>query len=84
MVRLSIRRVKQQNIRLEKIVEERTEEVVAQKAEAEKQRDFAEEQKHLVEEKNAEITDSINYAKRLQTAILTPIKNIQETFSKSL
>jgi serine phosphatase RsbU (regulator of sigma subunit) len=83
VVRLSIRRVKLQNIRLEKIVEERTEEVVAQKAEAEKQRDFAEEQKHLVEEKNAEITDSINYAKRLQTAILTPIKNIQETFSKS-
>ena len=83
IVRLSLRRVKLQNAKLEKIVEERTEEVVAQKAEAEKQRDFAEEQKHLVEEKNLEITDSINYAKRLQTAILTPIKNIQETFENS-
>lgn len=82
-VRLSIRRVKLQNVRLEKIVEERTEEVVAQKAEAEKQRDFAEEQKHLVEEKNLEITDSINYAKRLQHAILTPVKTIQETFNRS-
>ncbi len=83
VVKLSIRRVKIQNAKLEKIVEERTEEVVAQKAEAEKQRDFAEEQKHLVEEKNLEITDSINYAKRLQNAILTPVKTIQETFSKS-
>ncbi|HEY1038236.1 MAG TPA: tetratricopeptide repeat protein [Bacteroidia bacterium] len=30
------------------------------------------EQKHLVEEKNKEITDSISYAKRLQEAILPP------------
>ncbi len=83
VVRLSIRRIKQQNIKLEQIVEERTQEVVAQKAEAERQRDFAEEQKHLVEEKNLEITDSINYAKRLQNAILTPVKTIQETFKRS-
>lgn len=30
-------------------------------------------QKHLVEEKNKEITDSINYARRLQDAILPPL-----------
>lgn len=83
LIRLSIRRVKQQNIKLEKIVEERTQEVVAQKAEAEKQRDIAEHQKHLVEEKNVEILDSITYAKRLQEAILTPVKTIYETFEES-
>lgn len=83
LIRLSIRRVKQQNIKLEKIVDERTQEVVAQKAEAEKQRDIAEHQKHLVEEKNVEILDSINYAKRLQNAILTPVKTIYDTFEES-
>lgn len=83
IIRLSIHRVKQQNIKLEKIVEERTEEVVAQKAEAEKQRDIAEHQRHLIEEKNIEILDSINYAKRLQNAILTPVKDIYQSFEES-
>lgn len=83
IIRLSIRRIKLQNIRLEMIVEERTQEVVAQKAEAEKQRDIAEHQKHLIEEKNDEILDSINYAKRLQNAILTPVKNIYDTFENA-
>jgi serine phosphatase RsbU (regulator of sigma subunit) len=83
LIRLSIHRVKQQNIKLEKIVEDRTQEVVAQKAEVEKQRDIAEHQKHLVEEKNLEILDSINYAKRLQNAILTPVKTIYDTFQES-
>jgi serine phosphatase RsbU (regulator of sigma subunit) len=76
IIRLALYRAKQQNIRLEKIIEERTEEIVAQKDEAEKQR-------HLVEEKNLEILDSIAYAKRLQDAILTPIDVIQETFTDS-
>lgn len=34
------------------------------------QKEEVENQKHLVEEKNKEITDSINYAKRIQEAIL--------------
>jgi tetratricopeptide (TPR) repeat protein len=37
---------------------------------AQKQKKEIEHHKHLVEEKNREITDSINYAKRLQEAIL--------------
>jgi serine phosphatase RsbU (regulator of sigma subunit) len=76
ITKLALYRVKQQNIKLEKIIDERTEEVVAQKDEAEKQR-------HLVEEKNLEILDSIAYAKRLQDAILTPVEVIQETFTES-
>lgn len=41
------------------------------------------EQKHLVEEKNKEITDSINYAKRLQNAILTTDKIMKSIFEES-
>lgn len=78
IIRMSISRVKQQNIRLEKIVEERTQEVVAQKAEAEKQRDIAEHQKHLVEEKNLEILDSINYAERIQRSFLATKEILDE------
>lgn len=47
---------------LKKIIKQRTREI--------------EEQKHIVEEKNKEILDSINYAKRLQTAILPSEKTI--------
>ena len=45
--------------------------ITAQKAEVEKQKEIIEFQKEIVEEKNKEIVDSINYAKRIQTAILT-------------
>jgi serine phosphatase RsbU (regulator of sigma subunit) len=48
---------------LEQKVLDRTAEVV-------EQRNDAEHQRHLVEEKNKEIMDSINYAKRIQNAIL--------------
>jgi tetratricopeptide (TPR) repeat protein len=41
-------------------------------------------QKELIEEKNKQVTDSINYAKRIQTAILPPIsvfkKNLTQSF----
>jgi serine phosphatase RsbU (regulator of sigma subunit)/ligand-binding sensor domain-containing protein len=83
IIRLSLRRVRLQNIRLEAIVMERTQEVVAQKAEVEKQRDIAEHQKHLIEEKNTEILDSINYAKRLQRAILPTFKQVNEVLPNS-
>lgn len=56
IIKLSIRRVKEQNEKLEKIVEERTAKV--------------ELQKHEIEEKNRDIVDSIKYAKRIQNTIL--------------
>ena len=40
-------------------------------------------QKELVEEKNKEILDSINYAKRLQEAILPPVSLIKKSFPDS-
>lgn len=43
-----------------------------QKIEVENQRDKIQHQKLIVEEKNREITESIQYAKRIQTAILPP------------
>ncbi|HWY11806.1 MAG TPA: tetratricopeptide repeat protein [Bacteroidia bacterium] len=50
--------------------------ITAQKAEVEHQ-------KELVDEKNKEITDSITYAKRLQDAILPPLKLVQKVFPES-
>lgn len=43
-----------------------------------KQKQTIEIQKHIVEEKNKEILDSIAYAKRLQDAILPPLKVVKE------
>jgi hypothetical protein len=43
-----------------------------------KQKSEVETQKHIVEEKQKEILDSINYAKRLQEAILPPLDYINE------
>ncbi|MDP2386857.1 MAG: tetratricopeptide repeat protein [Bacteroidota bacterium] len=40
-------------------------------------------QKHLIEEKQREIIDSLTYAKRLQQAILPPIKSIDEVLSEN-
>ena len=61
-----------------------------QKAEVEVQRDkadeehkIANEQKLIVEEKNKEIMDSINYAERIQKAILPTNKQIQAHFPNS-
>ena len=41
------------------------------------------EQKHEVESKNKEITDSITYAKRIQSAILPPEKVVKESLEDS-
>lgn len=66
LLQLSVQRLKRAKTRLEKIVRERTAEVV-------KQKDQVELQKAIVELKNKDITDSINYARKIQEAIL-PLK----------
>jgi len=65
IIKLSIRRIKAQNERLEEIVEERTAEIAEQNSQLEYQ-------KAEIEEKTNDILDSIKYAKRIQTAILPP------------
>lgn len=47
------------------------------------QKKEVEHQKELVDEKNKEITDSITYARRLQDAILPPLKMVKEVFPES-
>lgn len=49
----------------------------------EAQKEEVEIQKHIVEEKNKEITDSIQYAKRIQSAILPPTKLVKEYLKDS-
>ncbi len=54
-----------------------------QKTLAEIQRDEITTQHLELEEKNREITDSINYAKRIQEAILPPLKLVQQNLKDS-
>lgn len=76
IVQLSIRRLKAAKVHLEGIVRDRTKEIV----EKSKQLEVA--FKHI-EEKNKDITDSIRYAKRIQTAIMPDKKEIYQVLSKS-
>ncbi len=68
--RLSIQRVKRQNIRLEEIVTERTHEIAEQNEQLEAQ-------KTEIIQKSKDIVDSINYAKRIQNTILPSPEEIQ-------
>lgn len=54
-----------------------------QKKDAEMQRNIAVQSKEELEEKNIEVMDSIRYAKRIQTAIMPKIKQIQRDFQDS-
>jgi len=63
MFRIRTNQLRSRQIELEKIVERRTKELAKKHAESEKNR-------LLVEEKNKEINDSINYAERIQRSFL--------------
>jgi ligand-binding sensor domain-containing protein/serine phosphatase RsbU (regulator of sigma subunit) len=69
IIKVRERRQKQLQEYLERELALRTKEVVEQKEE--------------IEIKNRDITDSINYAKRIQTSMLPPIKRLQQYFSGS-
>jgi serine phosphatase RsbU (regulator of sigma subunit) len=73
IVVFNTRRLIAEKERLEQIVQERTAEVVAQKEELEHQRD-------KIFEQNEEIKSSINYASRIQNALLTPVETINDIF----
>lgn len=61
-------------------IEKQKELIEAEKKEVELQKRKTEEQKLIVEEKNHEIMSSINYAKRIQTAILKEEQHVTPTF----
>ncbi len=69
IIKLRERKQKQIQEYLQRALDERTREVMEQKEE--------------IENKNRDITDSINYAQRIQASILPPIKRLQDTFSGS-
>jgi serine phosphatase RsbU (regulator of sigma subunit) len=68
IIRLSIRRLVKAKEKLEETVKERTAEVVSQK--------------HLIEEKHKEITDSINYAERIQRSFLATKEVLDENLKE--
>jgi serine phosphatase RsbU (regulator of sigma subunit) len=65
---------------LEEQVQERTKELRAEKEKVEKINLEVIEQKNIIEEKNKDITDSINYAKRIQLAVLPALSLIDTGF----
>ncbi len=69
IIKLRERKQKQIQEYLQRALDERTREVMEQKEE--------------IENKNRDITDSINYAQRIQASILPPIKRLHDTFSGS-
>jgi ligand-binding sensor domain-containing protein/serine phosphatase RsbU (regulator of sigma subunit) len=69
IIKIRERKQKQFQEFLQQKLDERTKEVVEQKQE--------------IENKNRDITDSINYAQRIQSSILPSIKNLQSNFSGS-
>lgn len=66
IIKLNLKRLREQNIKLENIITERTKEINYQKL--------------LIEHKNREITDSINYAKGIQDSILPSINEIKKVW----
>lgn len=67
IIKLNTKRLKAQNIKLEGVIKQRTAVI--------------EEQVNLLEHQKQEITDSINYAQRIQQSILPSFKEINETYS---
>lgn len=67
IIKIRERKQKQLQEYLERSLAERTKEVVEQKEE--------------IEIKNRDITDSINYAQRIQASILPPLKRLQQNFA---
>ncbi len=72
-------KLKKNQEKLENLVEERTSEVKKQAEELEAQRDSLHDANKSIILKNEMITDSINYAKRIQEAILPSAEELQET-----
>jgi ligand-binding sensor domain-containing protein/serine phosphatase RsbU (regulator of sigma subunit) len=69
IIKIRERNQKQIQEYLQRSLDERTKEVMEQKEE--------------IENKNRDITDSINYAQRIQASILPPIKKLHDTFAGS-
>ncbi len=83
IVYLNTLRLRKQKEYLEEQVRLRTIEIEQQKHEIEVQRDLLAKQNEEIRRKNKDITDSIEYAKRIQTAILPLEENIKKHLPES-
>jgi len=78
IIQLSVYRLKKQRENLKRIVEERTKEIQIQKEEIEAKNETLSEANEEISQKNKSITASINYAKRIQEAMLPVKENISK------
>ncbi len=76
IIQLRTKKLKQEKIRLEKIVDERTREVVKQKDQIEKQHD-------IVVKQNIDIESSIHYAEKIQKAVIPSQAILSKIFNDS-
>ncbi len=83
IIQLSVARLKRQRENLKRIVEERTKEIQLQKEEIEAKNDTLSMQNEEIIQKNESITSSINYAKRIQEAMLPVRENISKHLTES-
>lgn len=83
VVYLYTRRLRKQKEYLEEVVKQRTKEIEQQKQEIEAQKDQVEKKNLEIEKINIDLTDSIEYAKRIQTAILPLEKTIKTYLPES-
>lgn len=83
LILLNSRRLKAANLRLQNIIEDKTSEIKGQRDLLQVQKDEVERQRDIVEEKNRDILNSINYARRLQEAILPTKQLIKENLRDS-
>ena len=72
--------LKKRQKELSRLVSLRTKEITLQKEEIETQRDFVEKQKNKIEEIHKEVSQSINYAQRIQNSILPDISTLKQNF----
>jgi serine phosphatase RsbU (regulator of sigma subunit) len=79
--RWRVARLKKENLLLEEKVKLRTIELQQANTEIQAQRDLVTKQKDHIEEIHKEVTDSIHYAKRLQTSALPNLKELRERFT---
>ncbi len=80
LVRLNSRRLMHQKRELEKQVDERTQEIQEKNKNLEAANEEISRQKQEVEQAHQEITDSITYAKRIQSALLQAEEDVSKKF----
>jgi len=82
VIKIQTAHLRRENLKLERIVSERTAEVVKQKDEITEKNDKLLVAYFEIEEKQKEILDSIQYAKRIQISLLPTEKYIERTMTR--